>query len=111
MTSAVPTAPPVVSIGIVAWNEEEAVSATLQSLFRQSLFDQFGQRGWGIEIICVANGCTDGTAAVARRTFEEQDRIHSFKDSLSCQVIELPERGKCNAWNAFVHRLSTPEAE
>ncbi|HEY6167777.1 MAG TPA: glycosyltransferase family 2 protein [Verrucomicrobiae bacterium] len=105
------TSPPVVSIGIVAWNEEEAIAAALQSLFRQSLFDEFDQRGGRIEIICVANGCTDGTATIATRIFEEQARTHLSKDSFSCRVVELRERGKCNAWNAFVHRLSAREAE
>jgi len=85
-----------VSIGIIAWNEEEAIETALQSLWQQSLFTQVSRRGLRAEIICVANGCTDQTAAIARRFFE---RIKSdpIAASVSCRVIEVSERGKNNS--------------
>src|SRR2546422_4083093 len=42
--------PPCISIGILAWNEAEAIGATLHSLFRQSLFAELNQRQLTCEI-------------------------------------------------------------
>jgi len=63
------------------------------------------------EIICVANGCTDRTAAVARHIFDQQQREHPFKDAFTARVVEAQKRGKINAWNLFVHELSSREAQ
>src|SRR5438045_1841355 len=98
-----------VSIGIIAWNEEEAIEAALQSLWKQSLFSQIRGRGLRAEIICVANGCTDQTAAMARRFFE-RTRSDPVAGSVSCRVVEVSERGKNNSWNLFVHSLSATHA-
>ena len=103
--------PACISIGILAWNEEEAIGLTLASLFRQSLFAELKRRQLHCEIICVANGCTDRTAAVAQETFQEQTRSHPFKDTFSCRSLNIVERGKTNAWNQFVHTLSAKEAQ
>src|SRR5258706_8955419 len=98
-----------VSMGIIAWNEEEAIEAALQSLWSQTLFAELGRRGLRSEIICVANGCTDKTAELARHFFD------SVKDSpiaqwISCRVIEVEQRGKNNSWNLFVHSFSAANA-
>jgi len=98
-----------VSIGIIAWNEEEAIEAALQSLWQQSLFSQISRRGLRAEIICVANGCTDQTAATARRFFERIKK-DPVAGSVSCRVVEISERGKNNSWNLFVHSLSATHA-
>src|ERR1700677_1579580 len=92
-----------VAIGIVAWNEERGIGATLRSLFEQSLFEELGRRGWKCEIICLANGCTDRTAIVASEIFDTQMRDHPHRDAFRAGVVELTERGKINAWNQFVH--------
>src|SRR2546423_4848023 len=102
--------PACISIGILAWNEEEAIGLTLASLFRQSLFAELKRRQLHCEIICVANGCTDRTAAVAQETFQEQTRSHPFKETFSCRSLNIVERGKTNAWNLFVHSLSAKTA-
>ena len=34
-----------VAIGIIAWNEEKALRATLDSIFKQTLFRKFALRG------------------------------------------------------------------
>lgn len=99
-----------ISIGIIAWNEEKAVGAALKSLFQQSLFGKLDRRSFSCEIICLANGCTDRTSAIAADIFAEQSRQHSFRNSFSCRSVDIKERGKINAWNHFVHNLSAPEA-
>src|SRR5258708_23996757 len=90
-----------ISIGILAWNEEEAIGPALASLFRQSLFAELKQRQARCEIVCVANGCTDRTAAVATEIFQHQSLAHSFNDAFSCRSLHVPERGKNNACNLF----------
>lgn len=105
-----PNSGPHVSIGIIAWNEEQAISAALESLFEQSFLSELGQRGRTCEIICIANGCTDCTAEVAEAHFARQSREHPFSHAFSCRVVPVEERGKINAWNMFVHALSAPEA-
>jgi glycosyltransferase involved in cell wall biosynthesis len=100
-----------VAIGIVAWNEEVGIAATLQSLFEQSLFADLARRGWRCEIYCLANGCTDRTASVAKSIFDTQMREHPQRDAFRAHVVELSERGKINAWNQFVHSLSPGKAQ
>ena len=103
--------PPIcISLGILVWNEEEAIGPALQSVFRQSLFSELRFRRLGCEIMCVANGCTDRTAAIATNIFREQSQTHAFKSAFSCCTVELPERGKINAWNMFIHSLSAKPA-
>ena len=104
------TVPAWISIGILAWNEEEAIGAALDSLFRQTLFAQFAQRELKCEIICVANGCTDATPTIAEQRFQEQAQHHPFKQAFGCRAVNLREGGKNNAWNIFVHELSMKEA-
>jgi glycosyltransferase involved in cell wall biosynthesis len=99
-----------VTIGIVAWNEEAGLAPTLRSLFEQSIFEELIECGWKCEILCLANGCTDRTAAVAAEIFETQMRWHPARAAFRARVVELPERGKINAWNQFVHALAPKEA-
>src|SRR5581483_2939832 len=98
-----------VSIGIMAWNEEETLRTTLESLFRQSVFARLSERRERAEIWLVANGCTDRTAAVAREVFARQEASHPYADAFSAYVADVAEPGKCNAWNRFVHEFSAPE--
>ena len=107
-----------VSIGILAWNEEEAVEATLRSLAQQIIFNELGQRGLGAEVLLVANGCTDRTAEVARTLLEGTSVVLANTPRspipemihVGGRVVEIAERGKNNAWNLFVHSLSTKDA-
>jgi hypothetical protein len=103
-------APIHVSIGIIAWNEEDAIGPTLESLFAQSLFAELHARGQRAEVICVANGCTDATPVIAARIFDEQARKHPYRAAFSCRPLDIRTRGKINAWNLFVHSISAPEA-
>jgi glycosyltransferase involved in cell wall biosynthesis len=100
-----------VSIGILAWNEEKAIEKTLRSLFEQSLFAELDRRGLGGEVICVINGCTDRTPEIASQVFAEQSVQHPHRRCFSGRVENLSEQGKQNAWNQFVHRCSSREAQ
>jgi glycosyltransferase involved in cell wall biosynthesis len=102
-----PGVDPAVSIAIFAWNEEATIHHTLNSLFRQSIFEDLSRRGLWCEIICVVNGCSDGTPAAAERVFSIERASHPFANTFKARVENLCERGKLNAWNQFVHRLSS----
>ena len=53
------------------------IGHTLDTLFRQTLFAELDRRGERAEIWCVANACTDDTAAVAARIFQDQGAAHA----------------------------------
>lgn len=72
---------------VLAHNEERRIEACLDSLFD-------GEPGQSIDVYVMANGCTDGTAAIVRRYRERRPTVHLVS-------IELGD--KCNAWNVFVH--------
>jgi glycosyltransferase involved in cell wall biosynthesis len=94
---------PELSIGILAHNEERRIGQTLQTLFAQDVFEKYDA-----EVVIVANGCRDNTAAAARRLIHDHRAIWS--DRGSARVAELTKAGKANAWNQFVHELSSPWA-
>lgn len=98
------------ALGIFAWNEESSIRFMLELLFKQSLFRELEREASTCQVICVANGCTDRTVEVAERLFTQQERQHPFAHTFRCEVANLAERGKNNAWNQFVHRLSAREA-
>jgi glycosyltransferase involved in cell wall biosynthesis len=101
-----------ISIGIMAWNEENVIERTLISLFEQSVFSgvntDLPEAEW--EIIVVPNGCSDRTAEIAHRTLamliqRNPERMASFA------VREISESGKSNAWNRYVHEFSNSRAD
>jgi len=98
------------SIGITAWNEEASIVPMLASLLSQTIFPILEARGRGCEIICLANGCTDGTVELAKGCFATIDRLQPDRRGLVTQVAEISEPGKNNAWNRFVHEFSAREA-
>jgi len=96
------------SIGIFAHNEEQNIGATLESLFRQTLFDEAAARRLelnSLEVLCLANGCRDATAEAARRFGK------TLPPGTSYRVIEIPEPGKSRTWNLYVHELSESDAD
>lgn len=101
-----------ISIGILAWNEEREIERALGSLLSQSAFQgaDGDSRGWQLEVVIVPNGCTDNTASVSRRFLTERVGQISPR-AVSWRVCELFESGKSNAWNRFVHEFSSREAE
>lgn len=103
-------APVGLSIGILAWNEESAIGPMLASLFNQTIFEHLAARGERCEIVCLANGCTDRTVAVAGEIFLRQQREHPARRGLSAWVADIPAPGRNQAWNRFVHEFSAREA-
>ncbi len=87
------------------------MGAMLRSLFSQSLFAELARKDQFAEVLCITNGCTDRTPQVAANIFQEQRSGHPAAAHFNTRVCEIPERGKINAWNQFVHRLSAPTAE
>jgi glycosyltransferase involved in cell wall biosynthesis len=92
-----------ISIGILAHNEEPRIDATLHTLFEQDVFQNFAT-----EIVVVANGCSDGTAKVARASIADHRAVWSARGL--ARVEEVALAGKANAWNQFVHMFSSSTA-
>ena len=102
--------PVTLSIGIMTWNEEVSIGPMLESLFRQSIFGRLEARNEGYQIVCLANGCTDRTVEVARAAMAKIGMEYLDRRGQSSWVEEIPEPGRNNAWNRFVHEFSAPEA-
>jgi Glycosyl transferase family 2 len=88
------------SIGLLAHNEAPRIEATLVSLFKQDVFRYFPT-----ELAIIANGCTDETAEVSRRLLSQHREVWSTRGTATVEEILTP--GKANAWNEFVHRVSS----
>ncbi|HYC69611.1 MAG TPA: glycosyltransferase family A protein [Opitutaceae bacterium] len=110
MNPPVPAPPVAVAIGILARNEESRIGAMLASLFRQTLFDELERRGERAEIWVVANACTDDTVGAAQRVFRAEAASHPHRRAFTAAAIGIATPGKINAWNVFVHELSSPRA-
>ena len=79
-----------VSVAVPAYNEERNIGLLIDSLRSQR-----GRRAEISEIVVIASGCTDGTAAVVR----ERQRRRGVK----VRLIEEPERrGKVAAINTYL---------
>lgn len=78
------------SVAVFAHNEARGIAATLRSIIIAS-------EGAPLNVFVLANGCRDGTAAIARECVFAPHRIH---------VIEIPLGDKANAWNFYVHTIS-----
>src|SRR4051812_47872191 len=99
-------APITLSIGVMAWNEEDSICTTLTSLFQQSVFARLAARGDRCEVIVLANGCTDATVPLAQDFLAKMEREHPFAATFSARVMDLPEPGRNHTWNRFVHEFS-----
>ncbi len=102
--------PIALSIGIMAWNEESSIGPMMDSLFGQSVFAVLAGMGEGCEVVCLANGCTDGTVAAAAEAIARMEREHPLRPALWARVAVIPEAGRNSAWNKFVHEFSAREA-
>lgn len=101
-----------ISIGILAYNEENVIERTLSSLFEQTVFfnplNDDDDVSW--EVIVVPNGCSDDTSNKASQALEHLTASKAL-GNVTWSVRDIAEAGKSNAWNRFVHDFSSPEAE
>lgn len=95
-------------LGMLAWNEENSIAATLASLGEQSLLGLAASGQLDLEILVVPNGCTDATAEVARSALA---KISHRYPAVTCRVEILAEGGKSRAWNELVHHLASPSTD
>lgn len=98
------------SIGILAYNEEKNIAATLHSLLEQSVFRETISDVSSIEIIVVPNATTDRTVEIAEAILKA-GISRGLSSNVSYKIDSLKEAGKTNAWNQFVHRFSSKEAD
>jgi len=103
--------PTIVSLGICAWNEENWIGDTIRSLFRQDIFHERISDFDRLEVIILANACTDGTARVARQTLEEQEATLGTSDPVRTKVVETKKGGLAWSINTITHELSDPDAD
>jgi len=104
-----------ISIGILAYNEENGIAQTIGSTLSQeleALSDSKSECNIRAELIVVPNGCKDKTAQVAQQAIEQleppPDQGAGF---FAAKVCELQEPGKENAWNHFVEEFSSRDAD
>lgn len=89
-----------VCVGILARNEAEGIADLIGDLAEQTLLTENQQVS--VQIIVVANGCTDDTAEVARSALAD---LQVGLPDVGTSVHELARPGKSNAWNEFVHGI------
>lgn len=83
-----------VSIAVPAYNEERNIGQLLDSLRAQRT-----KRAKIVEIVVVASGCTDRTAAIVRE--------RAARPGVPVRLIEEPERrGKVNAINTYLREFN-----
>ena len=93
----------VITFAILAKNEASAIGRLIDSLANQSLFAQ----GYTIDLLVVANACTDGTELAAEQAMARL----SSPCVRSARVHSTPLRGKSRAWNMAVHELAAPDTQ
>jgi glycosyltransferase involved in cell wall biosynthesis len=99
-----------VSIGIMLWNEAATIGLTIDSIFEQSLLSQPLEGVSKVEVVALANGCTDDSVPVARAALE-RNLARSPLPCVDARVEQLPGPNRGNAWNQFVHRLAAPDTD
>lgn len=103
----------IVSIGMLAYNEADVISLTIDSLLAQSAFRPEASAALGVthwEMVVVPNGCRDDTGAVADAAFRRALAALPNRN-ISHRVVELKEPGKSNAWNEFIHRIARADTD
>lgn len=95
-----------VSIGLLAHNEEECIASMLKNIFEQDLFLSVTA---DVQLVVLANGCTDDTVLIATDTIKKYS--HSSFDNKNINIIHIDEAGKSNAWNKYVHEIAWADAD
>src|SRR3954453_15612611 len=98
-----------ISVGILAFNEELRIGRTIRSLLAQSVFvDPEAVTRFEWEIVVVPNGCTDKTHEVAESVLKEGLPCLP-REKVGARVQSLAQAGKSRAWNELIHAISHPE--
>lgn len=101
----------IISVGVLAWNEEECIGTSLQSLLEQTLLRELADHAADrLEVVVVPNGCSDRTAEKAAEALRAGSAALPAA-RFSWRIETLLEPGKVNAWNQFVHRFSDQAAD
>ncbi|WDE98546.1 glycosyltransferase family 2 protein [Lentisphaera profundi] len=90
-------------IGMLIHNEEDIIADTLKTVFTQDIFNHTQDK---IEMIIVANACSDNSAAIAEFLLREFKRLHL---NFTYRVVSKEEPGKIAAWNDLIHLYSDPD--
>lgn len=99
-----------ISLGMLAYNEAQRIGDTIRCVFAQTLLKATPASVSAIEFVVVPNGCKDNTADAARAAIEKELKALG-NPKVTARVEELPQAGKSNAWNEFVHRISDQSAD
>jgi glycosyltransferase involved in cell wall biosynthesis len=94
-----------ISIGILAHNEEHDIGTLISGLAKQNLL---AKNALSIDIHVVANGCTDNTVSVSKAALTAAP---FQRENISTFVHDLPRAGKSGAWNEFIHRLASAKTD
>ncbi|SDP37980.1 Glycosyltransferase involved in cell wall bisynthesis [Rhodoferax sp. OV413] len=78
------------SVAVFAHNEAKRIAATLNSIAAAA-------DGAALDVVVLANGCRDRTAAIVREMALASPRL---------RVVEIALGDKANAWNYYVHTLA-----
>ncbi len=78
-----------VAIGICAYNEEQTIAKSIRSIFSQTLNEVTIK-----EVIVVASGCTDNTAAIVQDLMKEYPLLQL--------IVQEKREGKNSAINAYL---------
>lgn len=83
-----------VAIGICAYNEEQTIAKSIRSIFSQTLNEVTIK-----EVIVVASGCTDNTAAIVQDLMKEYPILRL--------IVQEKREGKNSAINAYLDAKTT----
>ena len=85
---------PVLSLGVLAHDEEQSIERMLESVTRQSAWRASAAERR--QVVVYANGCRDATA----------ERVRAFARRLpGVDVVETEEKGKSQGWNVLKNHL------
>jgi glycosyltransferase involved in cell wall biosynthesis len=100
-----------ITVGILAYNEEHRIGSTIRSLLHQSCFLEESKfmHEFRWEFVVVPNGCSDKTAENAAIAFASSDQF--VKPNFKFSVRSLDKPGKSNAWNTLIHQFADQETD